>query len=238
MVSAVKEVPGTRNLRLNYATTSSDGHPELHEEEFEMVVLSVGLKPTTESQVTAERLGVALNEFGFAESPAFHPTDTSRPGVFVAGAFAEPKDIPETVIEASCAAAQASALLAEARGTLTREPVYPPERDVSEEEARVGVFVCHCGINIGGVVDVQDVVDHVADLPNVAYAAANLLLTPPSATCAQQSGAEHRTPKAARRVAPAAGGQRRAVSTCISHPMRSVTTNLWSAAACCRFEAR
>jgi heterodisulfide reductase subunit A-like polyferredoxin len=181
MVSAVKEVPGTGNLRLSYATFSSGGRPELHEEEFEMVVLSVGLKPTPASQAMAERLGVTLNEFGFAESPAFNPTSTSRPGIFVAGAFAEPKDIPETVIEASCAAAQASALLSEARGTLTREPVYPPERDVSEEEARVGVFVCHCGINIGGVVDVEDVVEYVGHLPNVAYAERNLY------TCSQDT---------------------------------------------------
>ena len=181
MVSAVKEVPGNRNLRLSYASFGAGGCPELHEEEFEMVVLSVGLKPTAESQAMAVRLGVELNEYGFAEPTAFHPTETSRPGIFVAGAFAEPKDIPETVIEASCAAAQASSLLADARGTLTREPVFPPERDVSEEEARVGVFVCHCGINIGGVVNVQDVVEHVESLPNVAYAERNLY------TCSQDT---------------------------------------------------
>jgi heterodisulfide reductase subunit A len=145
------------------------------------VVLSVGLKPTGEAQEMARRLGVGLNAYGFVEPPLYHPTHTSRPGVYVAGAFGEPKDIPETVIEASCAAAKASALLAEARGTLTREAVYPPERDVSEEEPRVGVFVCHCGINIGGVVDVPEVVEYVAGLPDVVYAERNLY------TCSQDT---------------------------------------------------
>jgi heterodisulfide reductase subunit A-like polyferredoxin len=181
MVSSVKEVPGTGNLRLNYVTFDHRGRPVQHEEEFELVVLSVGLKPAAETQAMARRLGIRLNAYGFAEPPPFRPGVTSRPGIYVAGAFAEPKDIPETVIEASCAAAQASALLAEARGTLTRQAVYPPERDVSGEAPRVGVFVCHCGINIGGVVDVPAVVEYARDLPGVAYAEQNLY------TCSQDT---------------------------------------------------
>jgi heterodisulfide reductase subunit A len=101
--------------------------------------------------------------------------------VFVAGAFAEPKDIPESVIEASCAAAQASALLGIARSTLTKTPVYPPERDVSDEEERVGVFICHCGINIGSVVNVPEVVEYIKDIPGVVYAEHNLY------TCSQDT---------------------------------------------------
>ncbi len=181
MVSAVKEVPGSKDLRLSYVTFDQDGRPVLHEEEFEMVVLSVGLKPTSETREMARRLGVDLNEYGFAEPPIFHPTETSKPGIFVAGAFGEPKDIPETVIEASCAAAQASAVLAKARGTLTREAVYPPERDVSEEEPKLGVFICHCGINIGGVVNVPEVVEYASHLPDVVYAERNLY------TCSQDT---------------------------------------------------
>jgi heterodisulfide reductase subunit A-like polyferredoxin len=181
MVSAVKEIPGTKNLRLSYATFDTDGKPISHEEEFEMVVLSLGLKPSQETQQMAGRLGIHLNEYGFAQPGHFHPTESSRPGIFVAGAFGEPKDIPETVIEASCAAAQASGALSAARGTLTREMVYPPERDVSEEAPRVGVFVCHCGINIGGVVDVPNVVDYAKELPGVVYAERNLY------TCSQDT---------------------------------------------------
>jgi heterodisulfide reductase subunit A len=185
MVSSVKEVPKTHNLRLQYVTFdgAGDGHPVVHEEEFDLVVLSVGLRPSAATREMAERLGVQLNEFGFAEVEPNAPGRTSQPGIFVAGAFAEPKDIPESVIEASCAAAQASALLSEARATLTREPVYPPERDVSDEPERVGVFICHCGINIGAVVNVPEVVEYAKTLPGVAYAEHNLY------TCSQDTQA-------------------------------------------------
>jgi len=183
MISSVKEAPGTHNLRLGYLTyEGEDGkHPKVHEEEFDLVVLSVGLRPSEASREMAGKLGIKLNEYGFAEASPNTPARTSRPGVFVAGAFSEPKDIPESVIEASCAAAQASALLGEARGTLTRTPVYPPEQDVSEEEARVGVFICHCGINIGSVVDVPEVVEYARTLPGVTYAEHNLY------TCSQDT---------------------------------------------------
>ena len=183
MVSSVKEAPGSHNLRLTYVTyEGADGaHPVPHEEEFDLVVLSVGLRPSAAAREMAERLGVKLNEFGFADVAPHAPGRTSRPGVFVAGAFAEPKDIPESVIEASCAAAQVSALLGEARGTLTRVPEYPPERDISDEPARVGVFICHCGINIGAVVNVPEVVEYARTLPGVAYAEHNLY------TCSQDT---------------------------------------------------
>jgi heterodisulfide reductase subunit A-like polyferredoxin len=179
MVSAVKENPTNHNLRLTYVTW--DGKPVSHEEEFDLVVLSVGLRPTDSTRALAERLGIRLTESGFADIDRFSPTQSSVPGVYVAGAFAEPKDIPESVIEASCAASQVSALLEAARGTLTRVPEYPPERDVSDEPERVGVFICHCGINIGAVVDVPEVVEYARTLPGVAYAEHNLY------TCSQDT---------------------------------------------------
>lgn len=179
MPSAVREVPDTGNLRVQYATPDGKNI----EEAFDMVVLSVGLRPPQETRTLAGRLGIELNRFGFAQPGIYHPAETSRPGVYVAGAFAEPKDIPETVIEASCAGMLASGLLSEARGTRTVTPEYPPERDVSEEEPRIGVFVCHCGINIGSVVDVPGVVAYARTLPNVVYAEHNLY------TCSQDTQA-------------------------------------------------
>jgi heterodisulfide reductase subunit A-like polyferredoxin len=183
MVSSVCEVPTNHNLRLTYVTyTGGDGkRPAVHEEEFDLVVLSVGLRPSAETQQMARRLGVELNEFGFPAMDRYQPGQTSRPGVFVAGAFAEPKDIPESVIEASCAAAQISGLLADSRATETRVPEYPPERDVSDEPERVGVFICHCGINIGAVVNVPEVVEYAKTIPGVAYAERNLY------TCSQDT---------------------------------------------------
>jgi heterodisulfide reductase subunit A-like polyferredoxin len=183
MVSSVKEVPGNHNLRLGYAVYEGleEKRAVIHEEEFDLVVLSVGLRPSAATREMAERLGVGLNEFGFAHTHLHSPAMTTRPGVFVAGGFAEPKDIPESVIEASCAASQASALLSAARGTLTRLPEYPTERDVSDEPERVGVFICHCGINIGSVVNVPEVVEYTRNLPGVAHAEHNLY------TCSQDT---------------------------------------------------
>jgi heterodisulfide reductase subunit A len=155
--------------------------PVPHEEEFDLVVLSIGLRPNAATKEMAQRLGIQLNEWGFAQSALYHPAESSRPGIYIAGAFGEPKDIPETVIEASCAASHASALLAKARGSLTRQASYPPERDIREEPPRVGVFVCHCGINIGGVVNVPEVVEWAAQLPGVVYAERNLY------TCSQDT---------------------------------------------------
>jgi len=169
-VPKIDEVPGTRNLIVSYLAEND----RKLSEEYDLVVLSVGMQPPKDVQVMAERFGVALNKFNFCGTSAFKPAETSREGIFVAGPFAEPKDIPETVMQASAAATQVLSLLREARGTLIAPKVYPPEKDVRGEEPRIGVFVCHCGTNIAGVVNVPDVVEYAKTLPNVVYAENNL----------------------------------------------------------------
>ena len=176
-VSGLKEDPATRDVIVRYATPEG----RVAEEAFDLVVLSVGLQPGRSAQELAARLGLSPDARGFPAAPPLSPAATVRPGVFAIGTFREPKDIPETVIEASCAAARASALLAPARGTLTRSKTYPPEQDIRGQEERVGVFVCHCGINIGGVIDVPQVVEYARTLPGVAYAEHNLY------TCSQDT---------------------------------------------------
>ena len=175
-VASVAEDPLTGNLFVHYV---EDETPKT--EEFDMVVLSVGMQPPRNAERLAEILGIKLNKYKFCETDAFSPLETSRPGVFVCGVFAEPKDIPQSVAEASGAAAKAMGIVATERGKLTTVKEYPPERDVSREEPRVGVFVCHCGINIGGVVDVPAVVEYAKTLPNVVYAEDNLY------TCSQDT---------------------------------------------------
>ena len=96
--------------------------------------------------------------------------ETNRPGIFVSGAFQGPVDIPESVFSASGAGSQIGELLDYRRGNLTKERIYPEERDVSQEEPRIGVFVCHCGANISGVVDVPSTVEYCKTLPNVVHA--------------------------------------------------------------------
>ncbi|MDZ4165549.1 MAG: NAD(P)-binding protein [Smithellaceae bacterium] len=177
MPSAIKELQQTKNLLIKYVLP--DG--SLTEEEFDMVVLSVGLTPPKDAARLGERLGIKLEEHGFCETAQDNPVRTSREGIFVCGAFGGPKDIPETVMEASGAAACAEGLLASRRNTLTTVADLPLESDLRGIGPRIGVFVCHCGINIGGVVDVPAVTEYARKLPNVVYATDNLF------TCSQDS---------------------------------------------------
>jgi heterodisulfide reductase subunit A len=169
-VSVGKEDPETKNVSIRYST-ADDG---VKEEEFELVVLSVGLNPPNNAEELADQFGIELDEHGFCKSNPQNPIETTRPGIFVSGAFQGPMDIPESVMGASGADALCSQLLAYRRGDLARDRVYPPERDVSQEEPRVGVFVCHCGANIGRVVDVPAVVAYASGLENVVHAQESL----------------------------------------------------------------
>lgn len=143
-------------------------------EDYDMVVLSVGLDVGPDVVKMASRLNIDLNAYRFGEPGEFTPVSSSRDGVYVAGAFAGPRDIPETVMQASAAAGAASAQLSESRGTLVSVREYPAEHSVYGQEIRTGVFVCHCGINIGSVVNVPDVVKFAKTLPGVAHAEENL----------------------------------------------------------------
>jgi heterodisulfide reductase subunit A-like polyferredoxin len=164
--SRIVQMPGTMNPRARFM----DETGKLREEEFDLIVLAVGLEPSATAVQLAGRLGVELNEHGFCATQRSLPLSTSRPGVFVAGAFQEPKDIPETVMQASGAAAMAMELLASARHTRTVQKKYPDEHDVTDEEPRIGVFVCHCGRNIGSVVDVERVAKTIETEPGVVLA--------------------------------------------------------------------
>ncbi len=169
-VSIGKELPESKNVTIKYSTTD-DG---VKEEEFDLVVLSVGMNPPDDVEDLADTFGIELNSYGFCKIDPVNPMATSRPGVFVSGAFQGPIDIPESVVTASGADALCGQLLAQRRGKLSREREYPPERDVSGEEPRVGVFVCHCGANIGRVVDVPSVVEYAYTLDNVVHAQEDL----------------------------------------------------------------
>jgi len=165
-VSIEREIPESRNVVIRYAP-SDDG---VKEEEFDMVVLSVGLNPPADYEGLADQFGIELNSHGFSKAIHSNPMKTNRPGIFVSGAFQGPTDIPESVFTASGAGAQCGELLDYRRGKLAKERIYPPERDVSKEEPRIGVFVCHCGANIGSVVNVPSTVEYSLALPNVVYA--------------------------------------------------------------------
>jgi heterodisulfide reductase subunit A-like polyferredoxin len=177
MISKVSERPKSKNLLVTYV----DPEGQVKEEEFDLIVLSVGLNPSQGAKDIAQRLGLELNSYGFCKTDEFSPLQTSKPGVYVCGSFQGPKDIPETVAQASGAVTSASTLLADVRGTLTKKKDYPTEVDVKGQEPRIGVFVCHCGINIGGVVKVPEVKEYARTLEGVVYIDENLY------TCSQDT---------------------------------------------------
>jgi len=179
-VSIGKEIPESKNVTIRYSTTK-DG---VKEEEFELVILSVGLNPPADAKGMANKFGIELNSHGFCKTNSVNPIETSHPGIFVSGAFQGPMDIPESVFTASGAGALTGELLYKRQGKLAIEKIYPPERDVSGEETRIGVFVCHCGANIASVVDVPSVVEYVLTLANVVYAQEQLF------SCATNSAEE------------------------------------------------
>ena len=168
-VASVDEDPETKNLFLRYSIGD-----ETNTEEFDLVVLSVGMRPAADGEFLSKKLGFKLNKYGFCETDVYSPLSTSRPGIFVSGSFSSPKDIPTTVAEASGAVAKAAALISDVRNTRVTEKEDVPEIDVTGQEPRIGVFVCHCGINIGGTVKVPAVVEYAKTLPGVVFAGENI----------------------------------------------------------------
>lgn len=166
MISRVLENPRTRNLDLTYVDESG----EIQSDAFDMVVLSVGLRPDPAFLKLAEKLGLKLNEFGFCESQSLDTVSTSVPGIYACGVIQGPKGIPSSVLQGSSAAGAATSFLSEARGTLVKEKPYPEERDITHEEPRIGVFLCDCGINIAGTIDVGSVAEYTKTLPHVVFA--------------------------------------------------------------------
>jgi heterodisulfide reductase subunit A-like polyferredoxin len=168
-ISGLEEDPETKDLLVRYED-SRDGH-SVKEERVDLVILSIGMSSLPNVRDLAKSSGIELDAHQFCLTRDFQPVETSRAGVYACGAFTEPKDIPDSVVQASGAAAKAMAVIGEARGTLIRKKEYPPEREVPpEEKPRIGAFICSCGTNIAGTVDVKEVVRFATSLPGVVHA--------------------------------------------------------------------
>ncbi len=157
----------SQDMLISYA---SEETPGLITESFDMVVLSTGFRPSGRSTRLAGILGIELNSHCFANTESFQPVTTNRPGIYVCGVFEGPKDIPETMVQASAAACMAGKHLPAQTASGATGDDYPPERDVTGEAPRIGVFVCDCGQNIGGAIDVDAVVADAAKYPHVVSA--------------------------------------------------------------------
>jgi len=154
---------------LGYTT---DDTPKLLSENFDMVVLSTGFRIGDEVRDLATMLNIEINDSNFPVHPGLNQVETSRPGIYVAGTFEAPKDIPETMVQASAAACMAGKDVIPPEKEVEEVPTLPPERNVVGEEPKVGVFICDCGENIGGVIDVDALVERVSGIEHVAVAQA------------------------------------------------------------------
>lgn len=169
-VSEIKENQSTNDLTLKFVI--EDGSAK--EDTFNLVVLANGIEAPNGSSALALATGLKLNKYDFCETDLFMPLNTTREGIFVAGGFQSPKPIPDSVIQAGGAAAAAAELLSSARGTLVSEKEYPAERSNTDEPPKIGVFICHCGKNIGSVVKIQEVKRYAQTLPDVIMVEDNL----------------------------------------------------------------
>jgi len=176
-VHTITEDPQTKALRLGYVT--EDG--KMQNEDFDMVVLSIGMTADASTHEIADNLGIKLNRYNFVKTSDLLPVSTSRDGIYTAGVIQGCKDIPQSVVEASAAACYAGIKLSDVRGSLVKEKKFPSEADIKDQSPRIGIFVCNCGANIGGIADVKSIVEYAKTLPNVQYVTENLF------TCSQDT---------------------------------------------------
>jgi len=169
-ISTIKENRKNDNLIITYISDNND----VQEEEFDLVVLSVGLTPSEDNQAIAQMMGLRLDSHGFIYTHILSPNKTIRPGIFTSATSTNPMDIPDSIVSSTGAVSLSSQLLSHRRGTLVQPREFPEERSVEGDELKIGVFVCHCGANIGGVVDVSSIVQYASTLENVVYSEDNL----------------------------------------------------------------
>ena len=133
----------------------------------DMVVLSVAAAPSDDAARLAQTLGIETDKYGFLArlDPAVSAVETTQEGIYVCGSAVGPQVIPDCVAQASAAAARAQLFLNMHRIEEKKEPI--PPMDVAGPP-RVGVVVCHCGINIAGVLDVESLTADAAGIPDVA----------------------------------------------------------------------
>ncbi|MFC1542020.1 FAD-dependent oxidoreductase [Candidatus Latescibacterota bacterium] len=179
LISSTKENPENQNLILRYVDPNNGR--DIIEEEFDLLVLSTGLVAHHSIGAISELTGISCDRFGFAENRILELSKSNRDGIFLSGAISGPKDIPETVMQSSATAALCGELLQSVRGTEVKSKEYPPERDIDEEEPRIGIFICHCGSNIASVVDVKDVAEYAKSLDGVAFTTTTIY------TCSQDT---------------------------------------------------
>ena len=156
-----------KSLTIRYKDTRTG---KIKEDTVDLLVLSTAIIPNRDNKRLGETLGIDVDENGFFKQQSLltNPIQSTKEGVFLAGCIQGPKDIPDSVSMASGAAAKAVEPIKNRERHIGKD--FPAEMDVTGEEPRIGVFVCHCGKNIASYLDVEKVTKTAEELPNVVYA--------------------------------------------------------------------
>jgi len=167
----IRENPENHNLYVKHANLDTG---EVETSEFDLVVLANAVIPRTDSGELAEILGIETNELGFFKTKnSTEDLYSTKEGIYVTGSCQSPDDIANSVAKAGGAAASAATHAV----PLSDEELkveLPPLRDVkSSDEPRIGIFLCHCGVNIGGYVDIPSLLEYAKTLPDVVFAMDN-----------------------------------------------------------------
>jgi len=161
-IPAIEELPDTKNLKIIYQTEKRD----YVKDEFDLIVLSIGQAPPDKAKNISETLGLKLNKYGFCKTIDFSNV-IAKEGIYTCGSFSAPKDISETIVEASAAALEVSRVMLSSRGKFSGEDNYPQEIDATNEDPKIGIFICHCGQEISSIIDIKEVEKFASKLSNV-----------------------------------------------------------------------
>jgi heterodisulfide reductase subunit A len=163
-IHTVTADPETGSPVIRYVALDGSDRLEI----FDLLVLAVGQRPSAATHQLAELAGLGLNSWGFVDTTAFHPGRTATKGITVGGSFTGLREIGESVIHASAAALEASAVIHAAGGGLALKP--GPEaavRDVSRQLPKVLIGVCTCQDRLSACMDRDELEARLAADPAV-----------------------------------------------------------------------
>jgi heterodisulfide reductase subunit A len=158
----IQEDPKTKNLIVS--TMPKD---QVVKEEFDLCVLGIGQRPPRGSAELAKTVGAELNEWGFCKTVDPAGIETTQPGVYVCGSFSEPKDIPDTVTQATACALEALEGMREKAAKPPKKTEPTPE-PTSEEEPKIGVVLCQCKGEVSEGLDLEQLKEAVGKRPSVS----------------------------------------------------------------------
>ena len=137
-VHTVDPAPDGDDLLIAYADET--GH--LEKEIFDMVVLSVGIRPAREAVETAQKIGVNLTIDQFVNTEPFRPVSTNVPGIFVCGGLSGPHDIGQSMVQATASVSEIASILTPEPFSAPREYPTPLDVEGKEPEALLAYHLC------------------------------------------------------------------------------------------------